>query len=98
MYHDRGFAGLPYDRQAKTVPGLNLVAGLIGPTSQPKETTTMAANITTDADFAKAVAQLIHDGQNGNLDKDKAKKLQAYLIAAPNKTVTAAIVAVQGNH
>jgi hypothetical protein len=57
----------------------------------------MAANITTDADFAKAVAQLIHDGQNGNLDKDKAHKLQAYLKAAPNKTVTVPIVAVTGN-
>jgi hypothetical protein len=58
----------------------------------------MAANITTDAQFATAVAHLIHDGQNGNLDKDKAKKLQTYLKAAPNKTVTAAIVAVEGNH
>jgi hypothetical protein len=58
----------------------------------------MAANITTDVEFAKAVAQLIHDGQNGNLDKDKAKKLQTFLKAAPNQTVTAAITAVTGNH
>ena len=58
----------------------------------------MAANITNDTDFAKAVAQLIHDGQNGNLDKDKAKKLQTYLKAAPGKTVTAPIVAIEGNH
>lgn len=58
----------------------------------------MAANITNDTEFAKAVAQLIHDGQNGNLDKDKAKKLQTFLKAAPNKTVTAAITAVEGNH
>jgi hypothetical protein len=58
----------------------------------------MAANINNDADFAKAVAQLIHDGQNGNLDKDKAHKLQAYLKAAPNQTVTAAITVVSGNH
>lgn len=58
----------------------------------------MAANITNDADFAHAVAQLIHDAQNGHLDKDKAHKLQTYLLAAPNKTVTAAIVAVSGNH
>lgn len=58
----------------------------------------MAANINTDADFAHAVAQLIHDGQNGSLDKDKAHQLQTYLKAAPNKTVTAAIVAIEGNH
>lgn len=57
----------------------------------------MAANITTDSEFAHAVAQLIHDGQNGHLDKDKAHKLQTYLKAAPNKTVTAAITAVEGN-
>jgi hypothetical protein len=58
----------------------------------------MAANITTDADFAKAVAQLIHDAQNGLLDQDKAHKLQAYLKAAPNQTVTAPITVVSGNH
>lgn len=58
----------------------------------------MAHPVTTDAEFATAVAQLIHDGQNGYLDKSKAQALQAYLLAAPNKTVTAPIVAVQGNH
>jgi hypothetical protein len=58
----------------------------------------MASPITNDTDFAKAVAQLIHDGQNGTLDKDKAHKLQAYLNAAPNQTVTAPITVVSGNH
>lgn len=57
----------------------------------------MAADITTDTEFAHACAQIIHDGQNGHLDKDKCHKAQQYLKAAPAQTVTAPITAVQGN-
>lgn len=58
----------------------------------------MAAKITTDAQFLVAVSQLIHDGQNGNLDKDKAHQLQTYLLAAPNQTVSGSIKVTSGNH
>jgi len=58
----------------------------------------MASPITNDTQFATAVAQIIHDGQNGNLDKDKCKQAQVYLKAAPNQTVSAPIKAVTGNH
>lgn len=57
----------------------------------------MAADITNDSELAHALAQIVHDGQNGNLDKDKCKKAQAYLKAAPNQTVTVSVTAIVGN-
>lgn len=57
----------------------------------------MAAPVTNATEFATAIAQILRDGTNGNVDHNKCHNALSWLKAQPHSTATVTIQAINPN-